>query len=97
MRYSSIIYYIKMKSRLSVYLSVRIFPRHADNSVILAWIDSGLGLSDSYGLWHEQVCFYKFLRPVCWAQGCLKDAGVAQFQLHFDSRKFTKLCNFTPT
>jgi len=86
-----------MKSRLSVCLSVLIFPRHADNSVILAQIDSELGLSDSYGLWHQQVCFYKFLRPLSWAQERLKDAAVVHFRLHFASCKFAKLCNFAST
>ena len=35
-----LVYYIKLKSRLSVRLSVR----PAGNSVISAWIDVGLGL-----------------------------------------------------
>jgi len=55
-----------------------------------------LGLSDSYGLWHKQVCFYKFLKPLSWAQERLKEAAVALFQFHFASRKFAKLCNFVP-
>ena len=32
---------------------------HAANSVISAWIGSGLGFCDSCVLWYEQVCFYK--------------------------------------
>ena len=40
-----------------------------------------LGLCDSYDLWHKQVCFYKFLRPICWVQECLKDSAVAPFCL----------------
>jgi len=65
--------------------------------VIPAWNDSRLGLSDSFGLWHEQVCFNKFLRPICWAQKVLKEAAVMQFWFHFASRKFANLCNFAPT
>jgi len=87
------IYYIKTKSRLSVC----IFCCHAANSVISAWIHLRLSLSDSYGLWHEQVCFYKFLRPLSWAQERLKEAAVALFRFHFASRKFAKHCNFTST
>ena len=54
------IYYIKLKSRLSVRLSVR----RAGNSVVPAWIDVGLALNDSYVLWHVQVCFKKFLSAI---------------------------------
>jgi len=72
------------------------FCCHAANSVSSAWINSGLGLCESHGHWHEQVCFYKFLRPVCY-QECLKDATVVHFEFHFASRKFTKLCNFAPS
>jgi len=77
--------------RLSVFLSVCIFCCHTANSVISALIDSGLGLCDSYGLWHKQVCFYKFLRPVCWAQEFLKDTAIVHFEFHFASCKFAKL------
>jgi len=81
----------------SVCLSVCLhFWCHTANSVILAWIHLRLGLSDSYGLWHKQVCFYKFLRPLSWAQECFKEAAVVQFRFHFASRKFAKLCNFAP-
>ena len=54
---------------------------HADNLVMSAWIDSRLGLYDSYDLWHKQVCFYKFLRPICWAQEHLKTSAVVPFCL----------------
>ena len=69
---------IKLKA---VCLSVHIFPQHADNSqsVISAWIDSGLGLCDSCVLWHEQVCFYKSVSALCWAHECLKGTAVAPF------------------
>jgi len=52
------------------------FGCHAANLVILVWINSGHGLCDSYGLWHEQVYFYKFLIPVCLGQEHLKEAAV---------------------
>ena len=42
------IYYIKLKSRLSVCLSVRPSDRHDDNSVVPAWIDAGLARRDGY-------------------------------------------------
>ena len=38
------LYYIKLKSCLSVCLSVRPSDRHAVNSVISAWLDVGIGL-----------------------------------------------------
>jgi len=79
----------KAESRLSIFC-------HAANSVNLAWIDSGLDLCGSCGLWHEQVYFYKFLRPLNWPQEGLKEAAV-QFWFHFASHKFAKLCNFVPT
>ena len=96
--FSTIIYYIKTNSRLSVCPSVYIFPRiyiiklksrpsvclhffprHADNSVVSAWIDSGLDLCDSCVLWHEQVCFYKSVSALCWAHKSLKGTAVAPF------------------
>ena len=39
-----LVYYIKLKSRLSVCLS----DRHDDNSVVPAWIDAGLARRDGY-------------------------------------------------
>ena len=68
-------YYIKLKSRPSVC----IFPCHAANSVISAWIDSGLGLCDSCVLWHEQVCFYKRVSALWWVHECLKGTAVTPF------------------
>ena len=47
-----IIYYIKLSVCLSVCLQLM-------SCCYLGWIDSGLSLCDSCGLWHEQVCFYK--------------------------------------
>ena len=43
----------------SVCLSVLIFWCHAANSVISAWIDLGLDLCDSCGLWHVNGCCYE--------------------------------------
>ena len=48
-----LVYYIKLKSRLSVRLSVR----RDGNSVESACINMGLALHDSYVFWHVQVCF----------------------------------------
>ena len=62
------IYYIKLKSRLSVRpsvcLSVCLSDRLAGISVVSACIDVGLALRDSYVLWHVQVCFKKFLSAI---------------------------------
>ena len=57
------------------------FPRHADNLVISAWINSGFGLCDCGVFWHEQVCFYKSVGALCWAHECLKGTDVAPFCL----------------
>ena len=48
-----IIYYIKLKSRLSVRLS----DRPDDNSVVPAWIDAGLARRDSYVFGYLKVHF----------------------------------------
>jgi len=97
--YHYLFYLFTTKRRKAVCPSVCLsaFLLSCSNSVSSKWIDSGLCLCDSYGLWHEQVCFYKFLRLVCWAQQCLKDAAVIHFKFHFGSRKYAKLCNFAPT
>ena len=65
---------------------------HADNSVISTWTDSRLSSCDKCGLWQQQVCFYKFLRPICLTQERLKTL----LSFHFASRKFEKRCNFAP-
>ena len=39
-----LVYYIKLKSHLSVCLSVRPSDRHIVNSIVSAWIEVGLGL-----------------------------------------------------
>ena len=62
---------------LSVCLSVRLY--HAANSVVSAWINSGIGLSDSCVLWHKQVCFYESVSALCWPHECLKGTAVASF------------------
>ena len=54
------IYYIKMKSHLSVCPSVGTF-RHAHNFAVSQRIDSGLARNVSHVFWHQQVCFDKFL------------------------------------
>ena len=73
----TIIYYIKLKSHLSVCLSVRLC--HAANLVFTVWIDSVLGLCNSCVPEHEQVCFYKSVSALCWAHECLKGTAVAPF------------------
>ena len=76
------IYYIKLKSCLSISLSVCLSVRlcHAANSVIIsAWIGSGLGLCDSCVPGHEQVCFFKSVSVLCWAHKRLKGTAVAPF------------------
>ena len=50
------IYYIKLKSRLSVCLSVRTFLA-VSISVVAAWIDVRLARNDSYVFWHDEVYF----------------------------------------
>ena len=59
-----LVYYIKLKSRLSVRPSVRPSDRRASNSVVSACINLGLALHDSYVFWHVQVCFKKFLSAI---------------------------------
>ena len=55
-----LVYYIKLKSRLSVRLSVR----RTSYSVVSVCIDVELALHDSYILWHVQVCFKKLLSAI---------------------------------
>ena len=50
--------YLKYKAEKP---SVHIFACHAGNTVISALTNWRLGLCNSYGLWHEQVCLNKFL------------------------------------
>ena len=58
-----IIYYIKLKSRLSVCPSVRLSDRRG-NSVVSACINVGLAPHVSYVLWHVQVYFKEFLSAI---------------------------------
>ena len=51
-----LVYYIKLKSRLSVRLSVRTFLA-VSFSAVAAWIDVRLARHDSYVFWHDQVYF----------------------------------------
>ena len=51
-----VFYYIKLKSRLSVRLSVRTFLA-VSFSAAAAWIDVRLARRDSYVFWHDQVYF----------------------------------------
>ena len=71
---------ILLKCCLSVCPSILIWC-HADISVISAWINLGLVSCDSCGLWHKQVCFYKYVSALCWAHECLKGTTVAPFCL----------------
>ena len=72
--------YIKMKSCPSVCL----IWCHAPTSVVSVWITSGFGI---YGVWHKQVCFYKFLRSHCWQMSTWK----ALLLLYLASHKFVTL------
>ena len=51
-----LVYYIKLKSRLSVCPSVRTFLA-VSFSAVAAWIDVRLARSDSYVFWHDKVYF----------------------------------------
>ena len=51
-----LVYYIKLKSRLSVCLSVRTFLI-VSFSAVAAWIDVRLARCDSYVFWHDEVYF----------------------------------------
>ena len=57
-------------------LSVLIFPCPPVNFFVSACICLRLGLYVGCALWHEQVCFYKFLNKLCWAQEGLEDTTV---------------------
>ena len=46
-------YYIKMKSHLTVCLSVCMIPRHADNSLVRVSIETKLARNDSCAFWHH--------------------------------------------
>ena len=58
------IYYIKLKSRLSVCLSVPL-PTfwHANNSAVFALIEMGLPRNESYVFKEHKVYFYKPTKP----------------------------------
>ena len=45
-------------------------------SAMAAWIDVRLAGRDSYVFWHDQVYFYKFLRPVVFQHHCVIDTRV---------------------
>ena len=70
------IYYIKMKSHLSVCLSVYIFPHHANNSVI-STLDLVCVIAVSSGT--SKFVFYKSVSALCLAHEHLKGTAVALF------------------
>ena len=69
-------YYIKLKSRLSVRLSVLIFW-HADTSVMSALIEMGLTQNESCVIEEDQVYFNKLTEPNIHRQECVKDDFVS--------------------
>ena len=72
---NTIIYYIKLKSRLSVCLSVRTFCA-VWLSAVAAWVDVRLARHGSYVFWHDQVYFFKFLRALIFRHKCTIDTCV---------------------
>ena len=73
---SILFYYIKLKSRLSVCLSVCTFW-HADNSAVSARIETGLARNESCVFEDDKVYFYKPIVPTVHRQECLEDEGVS--------------------
>ena len=70
-----VIYYIKLKSRLSVRPSVRTFLA-VWILAMAAWIDVRLARRGSYVFWHDEVYFYKFLRALVFRHECAIDTYV---------------------
>ena len=69
-------YYVKLKSCLSVCLSVCTF-RHADNSAVSAQIETGLARNESCVFEDRKVYFYKPMAPTVHQLECLEDEGVS--------------------
>ena len=70
-----LVYYIKLKSRLSVRLSVRTYLA-IWISAVAAWINVRLARRDSYVFWHDEVYFLKFLRALVFRHECAIDTCV---------------------
>ena len=74
---STIFYYIKLKSHLSVRPSVCLHFWHADNSAVSARIETGLAQYESCVFGDHKVYFYKPIVPTVHRQECLEDEGVS--------------------
>ena len=72
---STTIYYIKLKSHLSICLSVCTFW-HTDNSAMSAQIEMGLAQNESCVFEDHKVHFYKPIVLTVHRQQCLEDEGV---------------------
>ena len=70
---ASLLYYIKLKSCLSVCLSVRLHFWHADNSAVCTLIEIGLARNESCVFEEHKVYFYKSTEPTVHRQECVKD------------------------
>ena len=74
-------YYIKLKSRLfvclSVCLSVRLHFWRNDNSAVCALIKARLAQNESCVFEEHNVYFYKPTEPTVHRQECVKDEGVS--------------------
>ena len=61
----------------SVCLSVCIFPRHADNSVACASIETRPARNDCYVFWHQRACYLKFPEAIMFDSEALKTPMLA--------------------
>ena len=78
-------YYIKLKSRLSVRLSVHL--RHGIISVVSAWIDLGLGICIAESIETCIDIFFKFSNSSLLGTGALKRHDVVKFAVIFSHGK----------
>ena len=68
-----LVYYIKLKRRLSVYLHFW----HADNSAVCALIETRFAQNESCVFEEHKVHFYNPTEPTVHQQECLKDESVS--------------------
>ena len=93
----STIYYIKLKSRLSVCLSVRLHFLSRDNLGCLCMDRREIWFVYSCGFWHANAPLNNFLTVLCWAHERFKHTAVVVFAIIFGRVKYYNLCRFAWT